>query len=71
MIKQFMDFAIITLLCIAGFTHLLRLLYLIFRPRILERITFVARTEPSKTQLALYYLLTIIVCAYAITYKLN
>jgi hypothetical protein len=71
MLKQFMDLIVITLLSIAGLTDLLRLIYLIFKLKIFDKFTFISNAVPSKSQLMLYYILTIVVCIYAVNIKLG
>ena len=71
MFKQCTDLLVIILLSIAGITHLLRLIYLIFTPKFLEKIKLIANVIPSKTQLILYYILTIAICIYAINIKIG
>ena len=71
MFKTFVNITVIGLLCIAALSNFLRLVYLLFRPKFLENVKFIANYLPSKTQLALYYLLTIMVCIYALLYKLD
>lgn len=71
MIKQIMDSIIIFLIALAGFTHFLRILYLIFKPGILKRISFISNPIPGKISLLLYYLLVIGACIYALNVKFN
>jgi len=71
MFKQFMDLLVIALLSIAGLTHLCRLIYLIFKPKFFDKFTFISNVIPSKSQLMLYYALTIVVCIYAVNIKLG
>lgn len=71
MFKQIMDIIVIFLISLAGFTHLLRLINLIIEPKFLQKFKFISDGKPSKSQLAMYYLLTIAICAYAINFKLS
>lgn len=66
--KKFMDAIIITLNALVIITHIMRLTYLMFKPHLLTRIRFIT-IPPSKSQLALYYLLTILVCMTVINNK--
>lgn len=69
MLKSILDFVIIVLLSVGGLTHVARLIYLFFSPGLLSRIKFISNPVPAKGQLALYYLLTIVACIYAIAIK--
>ncbi len=71
MLKQITDFFIIALNAIAVLTHVLKLIYIFFEPKILGKIKFISNRDISKSQLILYYLLTILVCIYVIDIKLS
>ncbi len=71
MLKQITDILIIGLNAIAVLTHVLKLIYIIFQPKILEKIKFISNRNLTKNQLLLYYLLTILVCIYVINLKLS
>ena len=71
MVKQIVEIFIIALLSIAGLSHLLRLVYLFFKPRILKRIDYISNPVPGKLDLALYYILVVGISIYAINLKLN
>ena len=71
MLKQTVDIIVISLISLAGLTHFLRLIYLIFGPKFLQKFTFISDGTPSKFHLAMYYLLTVAICAYAIKFKLS
>lgn len=71
MLSLFLDLVIISLVTLAGLVHILRLIYLIFKPRILKRFNFISNPVPSRTNLVLYYILVIGVCIYAFSFKLN
>jgi hypothetical protein len=66
-----MDYLIIALLSIATLTHLARLCYLFFRPKFLMKFKFITAEKPEKSQLALYYVLTILACIYGISLKVG
>lgn len=70
MLQQIVDIIVISLISLAGLTHFLRLIYLIFGPKILQKFTFISDGMPSRFQLAMYYLLTVVICAYALKIKL-
>ena len=71
MFQQTMDIILILLLSLAGFTHFLRLINLIIKLPFLQKFNFISAGKPSKSQLAMYYLLTIAICAYAVILKLS
>jgi len=71
MIKLIVNYVIIILLSVSVIAHFLRIIYLYFKPGFLEKFTFVSKPDLGTNKLALYYLLTIIVCIYAIKLKLN
>jgi len=65
-----MDILVIIFLSIAVLSHLMRLLYLFFKFKFLERLKFVTE-QPSKLQMFLYYILTIGVGIYVIFVKIK
>jgi hypothetical protein len=69
MFKIVMDLTFILLLVVGTITHIFRLIYLLFKPRVLEKFNFLHL--PSKFQLSLYYILVIVICVYVIFLKLN
>ena len=71
MLKQFMYVLEIGFFSIGAFTHLGRLIYLLFKPKILDKFTFITNTTPSKTHLMLYYVLVIGVLVYIIDSRLE
>ena len=71
MLKQFIDWVIIFLVALAGFIHLLRLIFLVFKPRILKRFDFISNPVPTKINLVLYYILVTGICIYVIHMKLT
>ena len=64
MIKIFTDYFSILLISIALITHLLKLIYLFFKPKFLSKYKYFTKESPSKTDLVLYYILTIGCCFY-------
>lgn len=70
MLYKLVDLSIIILLCVAGVTHILKLINIFYQPKLFKRLKFLS-LEPSKIQLILYYLLTILVCSYGIFQKIN
>ena len=68
--KDFSNFFLSFILGISILSHLIKIFYLIFKPKFLEKYkTFSG--QPSKYGLFLYYLLTIIVCIYVIQKRTN
>lgn len=70
MIRHWINDFIIFLLFFVVATHVLKILYLLFRPKLLSRIKYFSETTPGKTQLILYYLLTAVVAAYALSTRI-
>jgi hypothetical protein len=71
MFKQTMDIILILFMSLAVFTHFLRLINLFIKLPFLQKFKFISDGNPSKSQLAMYYLLTIAICAYAVILKLS
>lgn len=69
MIKHILDSIIILLLVTTGLMHMLRIIYVFFKPAFLKKYLFLQ--NPSKVQLILYYLLVIMVSIYGIIYKIE
>lgn len=69
MFKYIMDWLLIILLGLGMVTHFFRLIYALFKPKILEKYTFLY--NPNKVQLILYYILVIAICYNSILYKLS
>ena len=65
-IRHWTNDFIVFLLLLAVVTHVLKILYLLFRPKWLSRFKYFADTSPGRTQLLLYYILTVAVAAYAL-----
>ena len=69
MFKNIMSWIMVAILLFAAITNLIRLLFLI-KSNFSKTENYFTRI-PTKGQLAMYYLLTILACAYGIFYKLN
>lgn len=63
------DIVIITLLSIAALMHLLRLIYVVFKPVILDK--YVWLHSPDKIQLCLYYILVISASVFGLINKFS
>lgn len=66
-LRHWINDFIVFLLLIVVVTHVLKVLYLLFRPKWLSHFSYFADTSPGKTQLLLYYVLTAVVAAYALS----
>ena len=71
MIKNILNYISLILIFIALITHIIKFIYLIFKPVSFSKIKFISNAIPSKTELALYYILTIGCCYYSIKYLLH
>jgi len=69
MIKKILDIIIILLLLLAGFSHIVRLIYHVFTPNFLKK--YEKKFIPDKKELILYCILVIGVVIYALEYKLG
>lgn len=69
MFKAIMDSLMIILIGLTIIMHLFRLIYILFKPKSLEKYTFLHL--PSKMQLSLYYIIVIAIGVYGILYKLS
>jgi hypothetical protein len=67
MIKNISNYFSLTFLFIALLTHVLKSVYLFYKPNSLTKFKFLANTNPSKNELLLYYILTILCCYYSIS----
>jgi hypothetical protein len=70
MLSQIGDLAVAILLLFAAIVHVLRFIYLLFKPRWLAKISWLA-ASPSRMHLALYYLLVIGVCIFVALKKIK
>jgi hypothetical protein len=68
-LRHWINDFIVFLLLLVIVTHVLKILYLLFRPKWLSRIPYFADTSPGKTQLLLHYILTTVVAAYALSIR--
>lgn len=66
MIKKFADYFSIFLISIALITHLLKLIYIFYKPKFLSKYKYFSKDMPSKTDLILYYILTIGCCFFVL-----
>jgi hypothetical protein len=71
MIKLIIEYTIIFVLLVSVLSHFLKIVYLYFKPKVLEKFEFISKPDLGRNKLFLYYLLTILVCIYAINQKLN
>lgn len=71
MLKNLANYTSLFLLSLAFLTHMLKLIYMFYKPDFLKRIKYFSNDVPSKTDIALYYVLTIGVSYYAIIHILN
>lgn len=69
MIKLILDSLVLLFMATASIVHLFRLIYLIFQFEFLKKWNFISNMTPSKTNLALYYLLTILAGLYGASMK--
>lgn len=65
MIKTIADYFIIFIVSFAGLAHFFRIIYVLFKPKFLEKIKFFSN-PPDKTSLLLYYTLVAGVCVYVV-----
>ncbi|MBC7848636.1 MAG: hypothetical protein H7Y31_02815 [Chitinophagaceae bacterium] len=68
--KEIAHWFTIIILSFVVITHLLRLIYLVFRPKLLTDVKFIS-APPPKTRLILYYLLIILVLTAVVLQKLG
>ncbi len=66
MLNKFSNYFSLFLLSIALITHILKLVYLLFKPIFMTRYKYFSNNNPSKIDLFLYYILTIGCCYYVI-----
>jgi hypothetical protein len=71
MLDKFAKYFSLLLLSIAIITHILKLVYLLFKPIFMTRYKYFSNINPSKTDLILYYILTIGCGFYIIWKQLN
>ncbi len=66
-----MDILISSLLVIAIITHVLKIYYIVFKPKFLERFKTLSNMQLKPNQLIVYYLVTILLLVVGLRYKLN
>jgi hypothetical protein len=71
MLRIIANYISLTLLLLAFVIHIFKLVYLFYKPILLKKIKILSNDVPSKTDLALYYVLTIGSCYYAIIHILK
>lgn len=68
MVDKFAKYFFLLLLSIALITHILKLVYMVFKPIFMSRYKYFSNINLSKTDLILYYILTI-GCSFYIMWK--
>ena len=71
MLDKFAKYFSLLLLLIALITHILKLVYMLFKPIFMTRYKYFSNINPSKTDLILYYILTIGCSSYIIWKQFN
>ena len=71
MFKKIMDFNTIILMTLSIIVHFFRMIYLLFKPRFMSKYEFFANYTVSKSQLSVYYLLSILVSYWIILKKIQ
>jgi hypothetical protein len=71
MIKNISNFVSLIFLSLALLTHILKSVYMFYKPIFLSRFKFLVNNMPTKTELLLYYILTILCCYYSISHILK
>ncbi len=56
-VQKIADYIRIQLVSLALISHILKLIYLLFKPSFMSRIKYFSEHTPSKTDLAMYYIL--------------
>lgn len=68
MLDKFTKYFSLLLISIALITHILKLVYLLFKPMFMNKYKYFSNNNPSKIDLILYYILTI-GCSFYIIWK--
>lgn len=68
MLNEFTKYFSLLLISIALITHILKLVYLLFKPIFMTKYKYFSNNNPSKIDLILYYILTI-GCSFYIIWK--
>ena len=71
MLDKFAKYFSLLLLSIALITHILKLVYLLFKPISMSRYKYFSNINPTKTDLILYYILTIGCSSYILWKQFN
>jgi hypothetical protein len=71
MLDKFAKYFSLLLLSIALITHILKLVYLLFKPIFMSRYKYFSNINPTKTDLILYYILTIGCSSYILWKQFN
>jgi len=71
MLKLLANYISLTLLLLAFIIHIIKLVYLFYKPMLLQKIKMISNEVPSKIDLALYYILTIGSCYYAFVHVIK
>ena len=68
MLDKFTKYFSLLLISITLITHILKLVYLLFKPMFMNKYKYFSNNNPSKIDLILYYILTI-GCSFYIIWK--
>jgi hypothetical protein len=68
MLEKFAKYFSLLLLSITLITHILKLVYMLFKPIFMARYKYFSNINPTKTDLILYYILTM-GCSFYIIWK--
>ena len=71
MIKKIANYFSLLLLSIGFVSHVLKLIYLYYKPSFLTKMKYLFNEKTSRAELILYYILTIGCCFYGISNLLN
>jgi len=71
MLDKFAKYFSLLLLSIALITHILKLVYLLFKPIFMSRYKYFSNINPTKTDLILCYILTIGCSSYILWKQFN
>jgi hypothetical protein len=71
MLDKFAKYFSLLLLSITLITHILKLVYILFKPIFMTRYKYFSNINPTKSDLILYYILTIGCCSYIIWKQFN
>jgi len=71
MLDKFAKYFSLLLLSIALINHILKLVYLLFKPIFMSRYKYFININPTKTDLILYYILTIGCSSYILWKQFN